>query len=203
VRGHFGGGGAVLLTGATGYIGSLVLEKILRSTAAPQVFVLLRPRRGRLPGERLAQLLRGPVFHLLRPAVAPSATAGSDGGASDASGAGGGGDGGLPLDPRVLLRVTAVAGDISQPGLGLSDCDRALLLARVDTVIHCAAGARARARARRAPLSSRGRPGGPSKHLGARPRPRLSPSSPAGTARPRARPACGPFSIARARRLPS
>ncbi|KAI8477069.1 MAG: male sterility protein-domain-containing protein [Monoraphidium minutum] len=138
IRGHFDGSTAVLLTGATGYIGSLVLEKLLRATAAPHVYVLLRPRRGKTPGERLAALLRGPLFHLLRPAGG----AAGDIAPLDAPADGGGGGGALPLDPRVLLRVTAVAGDIAQPGLGLSDCDRALLMARVDTVIHCAADIR-------------------------------------------------------------
>lgn len=160
-----------------------MLEKLLRSTEAPHVYVLLRPRRGKTPGERLATLLRSPLFHLLRPGGAgaggpkdedgdgcggagggprragsehgsvssggrdslASAAAGSGGDAPDEAGAGAAGAAGrglLALDPRVLLRVTAIAGDISLPGLGLSDADRALLTAHVDTVIHCAAGAR-------------------------------------------------------------
>ncbi|KAI8469683.1 MAG: male sterility protein-domain-containing protein [Monoraphidium minutum] len=70
IRSHFGASCCVLLTGATGYIGSLVLEKLLRSTAVGTVFVLLRPRRGVAPADRLAALLGGPLFHLLDPADA-------------------------------------------------------------------------------------------------------------------------------------
>ncbi|KAI8475868.1 MAG: male sterility protein-domain-containing protein [Monoraphidium minutum] len=70
IRGHFGASCCVLLTGATGYIGSLVLEKLLRSTAVGTVYVLLRPRRGAGAADRLAALLGGPLFHLLDPADA-------------------------------------------------------------------------------------------------------------------------------------
>lgn len=109
VRGHFGPGCAVLLSGATGYVGSLVLEKLLRSTDVGRVYVLLRARRGAGPGERLERLLCGPLFHL--------------------------------IDARRAARVTAVAGDLLAPGLGLSASDEARLVAEVDTLIHCAAGA--------------------------------------------------------------
>jgi hypothetical protein len=122
IRGHFAPGSAALLTGASGYIGSLVLEKLLRATDVGRVYVLLRPRRGRAPAERLERLLQGPLFHRLR---APG--------------------GGLALRPDVAARVTAVEGDILQPGLGISDADRAELLAVVDTVVHSAAGAPGRA----------------------------------------------------------
>ena len=67
IRGHFGPDCSVFLTGATGYIGSLVLEKLLRSTRVGRVYVLVRPRRGQAPAERVARVLRGPLFHLLSP----------------------------------------------------------------------------------------------------------------------------------------
>ena len=109
ITSHFDGACNVLLTGASGYIGSLVLEKLLRSTNVGRVYVLLRPRRGVAPADRLAKLLTGPLFHL--------------------------------LDETHAERVTAVAGDILEPGLGLSAEDEAMLVANVDTVIHSAAGA--------------------------------------------------------------
>ena len=65
IRMHFDASCTVLLTGATGYIGSLVLEKLLRSTEVGRVYVLLRARRGAGPEERLAKLLQGPLFHLI------------------------------------------------------------------------------------------------------------------------------------------
>lgn len=115
IQGHFDASCSMLLTGATGYIGSLVLEKLLRSTAVGRVYVLVRPRRGASPADRLARLLCGPLFHL--------------------------------INEQQAKRVTAVAGDILQPGLGLSAEDEQLLIQRVDTVIHSAAGDRMMAQA--------------------------------------------------------
>jgi hypothetical protein len=106
---HFNEGCNVLITGASGYIGSLILEKLLRSTRVGHVYLLLRPRRGVDPADRVAKLLQGPLFHL--------------------------------LDASEAARVSAVAGDILEPGLGLSPEDEAMLLEKVDTVIHSAAGA--------------------------------------------------------------
>ncbi|GBF98104.1 hypothetical protein Rsub_10850 [Raphidocelis subcapitata] len=99
VRSHFGRACTVLLTGSTGYIGSLLLEKLLRSTDVGRVYVLVRARRGQNPADRLARVLRTPLFHL--------------------------------ITPEQMERVTPVAGDIMQPGLGISDEDRAVLEAEV------------------------------------------------------------------------
>jgi len=123
----------VLLTGATGYVGALVLEKLLRSTSVGRVYVLLRPRRGRIPAERLAQLLRTPLFHQLRPQ-------GTSAAAAAPVDAGGGRPPLRTLNAGVLQRVAAIEGDITSENLGLSDSDRALLISKVDTVVHCAAG---------------------------------------------------------------
>jgi nucleoside-diphosphate-sugar epimerase len=111
VRSHFDGACSVFLTGATGYIGSLILEKLLRSTDVGRVYVLVRTRRGCSPADRLSRVLRGPLFHL--------------------------------ITEEQAARVVAVAGDMMQPGLGLSEEDTATLEASVDTVLHSAAGERA------------------------------------------------------------
>ncbi|KIZ05743.1 hypothetical protein MNEG_2214 [Monoraphidium neglectum] len=110
IKGHFDGACSVFLTGATGYIGSLVLEKLLRSTSVGRVYVLVRARRGADPADRVARLLRGPLFHL--------------------------------ISEQQAARVTAVAGDIMQPGLGLGAEDQAMLEEEVDTVLHSAADIR-------------------------------------------------------------
>ena len=105
----------MLLTGASGYIGSVVLEQLLRTTDVASVVLLLRERRGQSVAERAAALLRGPLFRLVRD------------------------------QPALVAKVGAVAGDIQLPGLGLSPSDRACLTERsggVDFIVHCAADIR-------------------------------------------------------------
>lgn len=53
----------MLITGASGYIGSVVLEQLLRTTDVGQVHLLLRPRRGQDIQDRADKLLQGPIFH--------------------------------------------------------------------------------------------------------------------------------------------
>ncbi|KAK9827638.1 hypothetical protein WJX81_001877, partial [Elliptochloris bilobata] len=104
----------VLLTGATGYLGSLILEQLFRTCpGVKKVYVVVRPKRGMTPAARLAALLRGPVFHLLRARVTD-----------------------------VAARIGVIEADIEQPGFGLSEEQRAELASDVDYIIHCAASIR-------------------------------------------------------------
>ena len=47
--------------------------------------------------------------------------------------------GDVPLHALLDSRVSAVAGDVSAPGLGLSNANWCRLASDVDTMIHCAA----------------------------------------------------------------
>ncbi|GBF97474.1 hypothetical protein Rsub_10397 [Raphidocelis subcapitata] len=105
-------GAHVLLTGCTGYIGGLVLESMLRTTDVARVYVLLRGKKSQSSQERCDKVLQGPVFHLVRDR------------------------------PELLAKVTAVAGDLSEPGLGLSAHDFATLAENVEVLIHSAADIR-------------------------------------------------------------
>lgn len=105
-------GSGVLLTGSSGYVGSLVLEKLLRCTDVDRVYVLLRAKKDEDIQSRLDGMLnKNPVMHLLRGNV-------------------------------VLGKVKAIAGNMLLPGLGISLEDRQLLQRSVQTVIHCAADIR-------------------------------------------------------------
>jgi thioester reductase-like protein len=84
--------GAVLLTGATGFVGMEVLRRYV-SAGDRQVYALVRASDDRAAAERL------PDYDCL----------------------------------------TAVAGDIEQPGLGLSSQTAGMLAEEVTTVVHCAA----------------------------------------------------------------
>lgn len=111
---RFYAGRSVLVTGASGFVGKVLLEKLLR--ACPDlgdVFVMLRPRKGRGVDGRLREILAVPVFDGLR-----------------------------RRRPGVLAKVRAVAGDVSLPGLGLAAEDRVALQAAVSVVFHVAATVR-------------------------------------------------------------
>ena len=52
----------VFITGATGFMGKCLLEKILRSVPdVGSVFVLTRAKKGKSPEQRTRDLLMGPV----------------------------------------------------------------------------------------------------------------------------------------------
>ena len=105
-------GATVFLTGGSGYIGSLALEQLLRTTNVGRVYMLLRGKRGVPASKRLEALLQSALFHLVRD------------------------------KRELTSKVTAIEGDILAPGLGLSPADAARLQAEVKFVLHAAADIR-------------------------------------------------------------
>ncbi|XP_047097969.1 fatty acyl-CoA reductase 1-like [Schistocerca piceifrons] len=107
-------GTAVLLTGATGFVGSLVLEKLLRSCPGVSVvYVLVRDKKGVPLRERLRSHLETVIFSEARKAC-----------------------------PDYLRKVVPIAGDCTQPGLGISPDDAAELASKVSVFFHVAATVR-------------------------------------------------------------
>ncbi|EEC15483.1 acyl-CoA reductase, putative, partial [Ixodes scapularis] len=101
----------VFLTGGTGFIGKVLLEKLLRSCpGVKHVYLLVRGKGGEEPGARLEAMLKSKVFDRLK-----------------------------RERPGALERVSPVRGDLTQPNLGLSSADQATLLDRVSVVFHSAA----------------------------------------------------------------
>ncbi|MGP0031018.1 MAG: HAD-IB family hydrolase [Acidimicrobiales bacterium] len=103
------------ITGATGFLGTALVERILRCIPESEVTVLVRPGRRADAAARLArEVIKNDCFDRLRAEL---------------------GDG---FAPEVARRVRAVAGDVGQDGLGLDDDGRAALAAS-DIVVHSAA----------------------------------------------------------------
>ncbi|PFG39172.1 HAD superfamily hydrolase (TIGR01490 family) [Georgenia soli] len=65
----------VLLTGATGFVGQAVLEKLLSAYPSTRVSVLVRPRGDLSAEQRVAKLLRKPVFKAWRRSVGEESAA--------------------------------------------------------------------------------------------------------------------------------
>ena len=103
------------VTGATGFLGTALVERILRCLPEAEITVLIRPGRRADASARLArEVIKNDCFDRLRRELGEGFTA------------------------EVGRRVRAVAGDVGQDDLGLDDEGRAALAA-ADVVVHSAA----------------------------------------------------------------
>ncbi|HLK44063.1 MAG TPA: SDR family oxidoreductase, partial [Thermoleophilia bacterium] len=102
------------VTGGTGFLGTALVERLLRSVPDCEVVVLIRPGRRGAAERARREILRNDCFDRLR------------------------GELGDRFEAETTRRLAAVAGDVSQDGLGLSVAD-AETLASCDVVIHSAA----------------------------------------------------------------
>ncbi|XP_066995732.2 putative fatty acyl-CoA reductase CG5065 isoform X2 [Anabrus simplex] len=107
-------GCTVFVTGGTGFMGKVLLEKLLRSLPGlKRIYVLIRPKRDVPPEKRLDAMLNLPVFDRLRQENKSS-----------------------------IKKLVAVEGDVLLPELGLKQEVRDALLSEVSIVFHCAASLR-------------------------------------------------------------
>lgn len=103
------------ITGATGFLGTALVERLLRCVPGSQVVLLIRPGRRSTPIQRATkEIVKNDCFDRLREEY------------------------GDRFDGEMAGRIVAVAGDVSTDGLGLDD-DGRRELARCDIVIHSAA----------------------------------------------------------------
>ncbi|XP_072397800.1 putative fatty acyl-CoA reductase CG5065 [Diabrotica undecimpunctata] len=104
----------VFITGGSGFLGKLLIEKLLRSCPGiGKIYVLLRPKRGRSIEERLEKLVESPVFNPLR-----------------------------HQNPDALKKIIPIKGDVSEINLGINREDRELLVNTVNIIYHSAASVR-------------------------------------------------------------
>ncbi|KAG7295477.1 hypothetical protein JYU34_021672 [Plutella xylostella] len=101
----------VFITGSTGFMGKVLVEKLLRSCPdIGNIYLLLRPKKGQNSKERLDDFINNRVFDRLH---------------SEA--------------PQQLSKLRLVAGDILQAGLAASAEDVAELMRETHVLFHCAA----------------------------------------------------------------
>ncbi|KAG6458356.1 hypothetical protein O3G_MSEX010815 [Manduca sexta] len=107
---RFYSGSTVLVTGGTGYLGKILIEKLIRSSKIHKIYILLRPKKGENVSERLKVLLKDAVFDQLR-----------------------------KKQPDFGQCITPVAGDIVEEQLGLNNRDFSTMIQKVDIIFHLAA----------------------------------------------------------------
>lgn len=120
---QFYDGKVILLTGATGFLGKVVLEKILwdctgpdcGSNGGPTVKLLVRPLAGTAASLRLQQLFDSPVFDRLRKRHGPG------------------------FQTFVDSTVSLLEGDLEEENLGLTTQELRQLSQAIDVIIHSAA----------------------------------------------------------------
>jgi len=100
----------VLITGATGFMGKVLVEKLLRSTDVRKIYLLIRPKKGVEPKDRLKEALSSKVFDRVRKERSDS-----------------------------FDKVDIVSGDITEDKLGLSSESENLLSSEVNIIFHSAA----------------------------------------------------------------
>lgn len=107
-------GKTLFITGATGFMGKVLLEKLLRCCPdVRRIYILSRPKRGFSATGRIEEMFKLPLFDKLR-----------------------------KERPAVLKKLTAIEGDITQKKLGLSPESEQILIDEVNVVINGAASLR-------------------------------------------------------------
>lgn len=109
--GEFYRGRVIFLTGASGFLGKMTLEKLLRSCASVQkIYILLRAKKDKDAGRRMDELFNSIIFEKVQ-----------------------------KENPDFKRKITIVEGDCSQPDLGLKPEVKEVLMHEVDIIIHWAA----------------------------------------------------------------
>lgn len=109
---EFYAGKTVFITGGTGFIGKVLVEKILRACAdVKKIILMVRAKKGKRPEERLEEIFKGPLYDKLREEQGES----------------------------WVKKIVAVNGDCMELGLGMSAEDRKFVCEESEIVFHCAA----------------------------------------------------------------
>ncbi|KAI4461604.1 male sterility protein 2-related [Holotrichia oblita] len=101
----------IFITGGSGYMGKVLIEKMLRSIPEiNKIYVLIKPKRGQSPAERIASWSKIYLFKKI-----------------------------VEENPNIMKKIIPIAGDLSEDNLGISEKDKLELINEVSIVFHLAA----------------------------------------------------------------
>nr|CAI5836687.1 unnamed protein product [Callosobruchus analis] len=104
----------VFITGATGFIGKVLIEKLLRSCPEiGNIYVLIREKKGKDPAKRIKEMTDVALFDVLKKTY-----------------------------PDNLRKILPIIGDVTEISLGISQDDRNKLIDEIHIVYHIAASIR-------------------------------------------------------------
>ncbi|XP_043486970.1 fatty acyl-CoA reductase wat-like [Polistes fuscatus] len=104
----------IFITGGTGFMGKLLIEKLLRSCPGIKcIYILIRPRKGKDVIQRSNELFEDVVFSKLK-----------------------------KEQPKFQEKIVCISGDCSLPNLGITTLDRTILIKEITIVFHYAATTR-------------------------------------------------------------
>ncbi|XP_064076093.1 putative fatty acyl-CoA reductase CG5065 isoform X1 [Vanessa tameamea] len=107
---QFYAGRDIFITGATGFMGKVLIERLLSTCPdVGRLHLLMRPKKGETPEKRLMKLKQSQVFDIIR-----------------------------QQNPSQLDKLSFIQGDVAQPGLGIAN-EYLKQLQEVSVVFHSAA----------------------------------------------------------------
>ncbi|XP_007941384.1 fatty acyl-CoA reductase 2 [Orycteropus afer afer] len=110
----FYGSKSILITGATGFLGKVLMEKLFRTSPDLKViYILVRPKAGQTPQQRVLQILNSKLFEKVK-----------------------------EVCPNVHKKIRAIYADLDQNDLAISKEDMQELLSYTNIIFHCAATVR-------------------------------------------------------------
>lgn len=104
----------IFVTGSTGFLGKVLIEKLLRScNGLSKIYILLRSKRGLASEQRFEEFLTNKIFDNIREKT-----------------------------PEALRKLVCIPGDINEPNIGLDESDERMLREKIHIVFHVAATVR-------------------------------------------------------------
>lgn len=111
---NFYANSTIFITGTSGFIGKLLLEKLLRSCPdLSKIYILLREKKGKSVEQRCDDIFEAVMFDKLK-----------------------------REQPNFRKKIVVVTGDLEQPYIGLNDAEKALIVNEVNCIFHVAASVR-------------------------------------------------------------